>query len=197
MGGTSPQLTAKLPASQFRVGQTMSLSDLASLGSFVSGVAVLISLIYLALQVRQAEKYQRALMQQGRADRIVDVRLRLAEPGIADMSRRALRGEDLTALELSQFNSVFRAELAARQDIFVQHSEHMMHEDAFKQLIMTTRELMSNPGARAMWRRLRLNYAASYRDFVDQRMREAPTRRTADDLVGWREGVAAELEGTA
>jgi hypothetical protein len=175
----------------------MSLSDLASLGSFVSGVAVLISLIYLALQVRQAEKYQRALMQQGRADRIVDVRLRLAEPGIADMSRRALRGEDLTALELSQFNSVFRAELAARQDIFVQHSEHMMHEDAFKQLIMTTRELMSNPGARAMWRRLRLNYAASYRDFVDQRMREAPTRRTADDLVGWREGVAAELEGTA
>jgi hypothetical protein len=31
----------------------MSLSDLASLGSFVSGFAVLISLIYLALQVRQ------------------------------------------------------------------------------------------------------------------------------------------------
>jgi hypothetical protein len=32
----------------------MSLSDLAPLGSFVSGVAVLISLIYLSLQVRQA-----------------------------------------------------------------------------------------------------------------------------------------------
>lgn len=31
----------------------MSLSDLASIGSFVSGVAVLASLIYLALQVRQ------------------------------------------------------------------------------------------------------------------------------------------------
>ena len=34
----------------------MSLSDLASLGSFVSGVAVLVSLIYLALQVRQPKK---------------------------------------------------------------------------------------------------------------------------------------------
>ena len=45
----------------------MSLSDLASLGSFVSGVAVLISLIYLALQVRQTEKNQQSLMQQGQA----------------------------------------------------------------------------------------------------------------------------------
>ena len=34
----------------------MALSDLASLGSFVSGVAVLISLEYLALQICQAEK---------------------------------------------------------------------------------------------------------------------------------------------
>jgi hypothetical protein len=33
----------------------MSLSDLASLGSFVSGFAVLISLIYLALQVMPPE----------------------------------------------------------------------------------------------------------------------------------------------
>lgn len=32
----------------------MSLTDLASLSSFVSGVAVLISLVYLALQLRHA-----------------------------------------------------------------------------------------------------------------------------------------------
>src|SRR5476651_1123571 len=34
-------------------GITMTLADLSSLGSFISGVAVLISLIYLGLQVRQ------------------------------------------------------------------------------------------------------------------------------------------------
>ena len=34
----------------------MTLSDLASIGSLISGIAVLISLIYLSLQVRQAEK---------------------------------------------------------------------------------------------------------------------------------------------
>src|SRR5579862_4809924 len=50
----------------------MTLADLASIGSLISGVAVLISLIYLALQVRQAEKNQRALMNQGTAARVSD-----------------------------------------------------------------------------------------------------------------------------
>src|SRR5215472_17064452 len=52
----------------------MSLSDLASLGSFVSGVAVLASLIFLFFQIRQmpeqvkrSEKNQQAAVGQGRA----------------------------------------------------------------------------------------------------------------------------------
>ena len=49
----------------------MSLSDLASLGSFVSGLAVMISLIYLAVQIRQAERNQKAMIQQGRTARMV------------------------------------------------------------------------------------------------------------------------------
>src|SRR5947209_18988379 len=42
----------------------MNLSDLASIGSFVSGVAVLISLVYLATQVRQAAKATRSEIHQ-------------------------------------------------------------------------------------------------------------------------------------
>ena len=45
----------------------MSLSDLASIGSLVSGVAVLVSLIYLSQQTRQNTKHSRALIQQGRS----------------------------------------------------------------------------------------------------------------------------------
>lgn len=50
----------------------MSLSDLAALGSFVGGVAVLVSLIFLYFQLRQigaqmaqADNNQRALMSWG------------------------------------------------------------------------------------------------------------------------------------
>jgi hypothetical protein len=37
----------------------MSLADLASLGSFISGIAVLVSLVYLAQQIRQSTKHSR------------------------------------------------------------------------------------------------------------------------------------------
>ena len=67
----------------------MSLSDLASIGSLLSGIAVVISLAYLAFQIRQNTRHQRASMQQGRAARTVDLLLRTAEP---DMARAILRG---------------------------------------------------------------------------------------------------------
>jgi hypothetical protein len=41
----------------------MSLSDLASIGSFVSGAAVLVSLVYLRLQIRQNTRHSQALIQ--------------------------------------------------------------------------------------------------------------------------------------
>ena len=69
----------------------MSLSDWASIGSLVSSIAVLISLIYLALQVRQAERNQQASIRQGRATRMVDIILAAGEPvetGFAAQKRR-------------------------------------------------------------------------------------------------------------
>ena len=48
----------------------MTLSDLASIGSLVSGAAVLGSLIYLALQVRQTDRNQMAAIRHSRVTRM-------------------------------------------------------------------------------------------------------------------------------
>src|SRR5690348_18217117 len=81
-------------------GEFMTLSDLASLGSFISGFAVLVSLIFLYFQLRQiseqvnqTERNQRALMQQGRANRVTDTTLRLAETEMSSVWCRARRGD--------------------------------------------------------------------------------------------------------
>jgi hypothetical protein len=47
----------------------MTLEQIFYLSQSVASVAVVGSLIYLGLQVRSAERSQRAIMQQGRADR--------------------------------------------------------------------------------------------------------------------------------
>jgi hypothetical protein len=61
----------------------MSLSDLASIGTLVSSVAVFVSLIYLGLQMRQNAKHTRALIHQARIDRVVGSQLRSTEPNLA------------------------------------------------------------------------------------------------------------------
>jgi len=48
----------------------MTLSELATLGSIVSSLAVAASLIYLGVQTHQAAKHTRALISQGRSARL-------------------------------------------------------------------------------------------------------------------------------
>src|SRR5271156_1860686 len=100
----------------------MTLSDLASLGSFVSGVAVLVSLIFLFFQmrqmteqVRQAERNQRALMQQGRADRVSANCLAIAVN--SDLARVFARGraadEPLSEEDMFRFSMICRSAFAS------------------------------------------------------------------------------------
>jgi len=168
----------------------MSLSDLASLGSFVSGVAVLISLIYLALQVRQAEKNQQSLMQQGQATRVCDMLLRYAEPELARIYGKGMAGEDLTEVELVQFSSVLRAQLIARQDTFLQHERRLTPEPAFYTLRLTTQDAMRAPGARAMWRNVRHMYGPSFRAFIDEAIQGPASPPVSNDLELWKQSLA-------
>jgi hypothetical protein len=63
----------------------MALTDIATVAGIVSSAALTISLVYVALQVRQAEKNQRGLMQQGRANRLDMMLLQMAEPQISSI----------------------------------------------------------------------------------------------------------------
>src|SRR5215471_4269187 len=98
-------------------GGPMSLSDLASLGSFVSGVAILVSLIYVALQLRQSAKHQRALMHQGYAARVTESLHWFAEPANAELRARIIAGETtFTAEELYRLRQFFRVAILNVQD---------------------------------------------------------------------------------
>ena len=78
----------------------MSLSDLASIGSLVSGVAVLVSLVYLSIQVRQADKNQRTLLQQGTSERGIAIVRHWGDSHIAQAYIKTMAGDtNLSSLE--------------------------------------------------------------------------------------------------
>jgi hypothetical protein len=171
----------------------MSLSDLASLGSFVSGIAVLASLVYLTLQVRQAERYQKAGVQQGRAARLVDTFLRLADSAMVNAYDKGADGDpDISATQLGQYRFFMRAAMFNVEDTFHQHKAGLIDDDVFAGTCSNIRTNAARPGWRAMWKQIRVSWGTEFRDFIDQIVVETPVATPADQLAVWLAAVALE-----
>jgi len=156
----------------------MSLSDLASIGSLVSGVAVLVSLIYLAEQVRQTN--QQASIRHSRVTRTVDIQLAQTDPSVANAWRRGLQDPDeITEAELVQFLAVCRALFFHFEDSFYQHEEGLLNEDAFSTVLAGARALAGFPGFRVAWKTTRLDMPeASVTSWTASSPAPASNRRT-------------------
>ena len=185
------------------MGASTSLSDLASLGSFISGVAVVVSLVLLFFQlrqlnqqVRQAERNQQASIRHGRITRGVDIQLARADPGVADALRHGAQNPDeITQTEVGQFLSLSRALFLHLEDGFYQHEDGLLNEDAFKTVLAGARGVAGFPGYRVAWKSyVRRQHAGRFRSFMDDIVARAslepPTHIPSADE--WRAAYAAE-----
>ncbi len=146
----------------------MSLSDLASIGSFVSGFAVLVSLIYLSLQVRQAEKNQKAIIQQGRIARSSDQLFRLADPSLTRAWLKALKAsDDMTEEESFQFVLVATAMLRSSEDVYFQRSLGLLDAASLNNQLAPLRGVLSTRSGAAFWKVVRHQYDAEFALRVD------------------------------
>ena len=171
----------------------MSLSDWASIGSLVSSIVVLISLIYLALQVRQAERNQQASIRQGRATRAVDIILATGEPSCAQALPKGTAGNsEITPAEFGQFTAIYGAFLASAEDTFLQHREGLLSEAVFASFRESWRQTLAQPGVRALWKLRRHGFESGFVAFMDTLMLEAPADAASDFLAAWKAEVATQ-----
>ena len=172
----------------------MSLSDLASLGSFVSGLAVLTSLLYLALQVRQTERNQQISIRHSRVSRIVELELALADPRVASAwAHGSSSPQEITQTELSQFTNLCRAFFFHFEDSFYQREEGLLNDDAFETVVAGARLLARKPGLRAAWKLARPNFGGRFLDFMDGVVAGAAVEPPVDlSLDAWKVAFASE-----
>jgi hypothetical protein len=175
----------------------MTLSDLASLGSFVSGLAVLVSLVYLALQVRQAERNQQASIRQARITRTADLALARLEPSVNDAFRSVLtQSEQMSAREVTQFIALAQAHFLNFEDAYFQFRSGLLVPSAFETAKTGIERLFSYPGGRYSWRALRTSFGNEFAEFMDALLEATPVGPPTDVLAAWNAGVAAEKAAT-
>jgi hypothetical protein len=170
----------------------MSLSDLASLGSFVSGVAVLVSLIYLALQVRQAEKNQRAMMNDSYASRITELLRLNIEPANAALLVRVTAGEtSFTAEELFRLNTIFRLALINMQATFQQYEAGLLDKRSFETNLVSFKEgWLARPLYRALWLGWAPVSSPDFRAAVEAMIAEVPIKPPIDWVASFQKNLA-------
>jgi len=142
----------------------MSVADLASLAS---SVAVIVSLLFLGLQIRQSNRNQRSLMQQGRSARNVELLSRLGDPTVSNVISRAANGETLTDQDCFIMYSYLTSVFWSYEDCFFQFHLGMLDPKSWASDGVTLRRLLGNPAYRAVWRYARGGIGDEYRSFID------------------------------
>ena len=174
--------------------ERMSLSELAPIGGVIIAVAVLASLLFLNIQIRQSEKNQRALIQQGRAGRSANISMRLIASDFAEVYYRCMKGDaGISEAELGQFMGYCRAVFLGAEDSFLQHRELLLDELAFASFTSSLRAIFVSPGMRAMWTITREWYEREFVEFMDTIVKEAANRPRIDQLSQWKTVVSAEI----
>ena len=169
----------------------MSLSNLADLGEFFSSLAVLISLAYLAIQIRQADRNQRSALVQQRTAARVEGLFHCAEPHLAPVIMKAGSDpENLSELELSQLFLAYSALWNWFADAYYHHESKLMSGLAFDSLIAEMKPIMARPSARAYWAMSRGAYAPAFGDFIDEQMKIVPMVWHATRSERWKAELA-------
>jgi hypothetical protein len=145
----------------------MSLEQIFYLSQSIASIAVVGSLIYLGLQVRGADRSQRAVMQRGRADRASNAALTVAN---GELARVWQSGEDS----------------------YLQHKARTLDQAAFDSYCAGVRSYMSRPGFRAGWRLLASQFGKEFCAFVEAQIAAAPIASHVDIYAEWQKLVQAE-----
>ncbi|MEO8115741.1 MAG: hypothetical protein ABI655_15235 [Phenylobacterium sp.] len=171
----------------------MSLSDFAAVASLINSAAVVISLIYLGLQVNQAERNQRAQIRHGRATRSVDIILAMSEPSMGEALPKGVMGaDDISLTQFSQFTSIYGAFLASAEDSYLQHQEGLLSDAVFASLRASWAQSLSQPGVRALWKLRRIGFESGFVSFMDAIMSQVAVAPSGDFMADWKAAVAVE-----
>ena len=154
----------------------MTLQDLGNIGEFVAAIAVLLSLLYLAIQIRQNTKSVRTSTYQAVLDSSHQVNKLFTDPHLERIYR--LGRKDLSQLddsELAQFKALVGTLVGFHEALFLQHQQGAIDDDFFVNRFNSFHYIISQPGVRAVWEERGRNYfAPSFVKRVDELLAAPP-----------------------
>ncbi len=170
----------------------MTLEDISNLSQAIAALAVVVSLIYLALQTRQSARNQRAMMHSARAQSIRDSFYRMGDPSFAAIWRAGVAAApDMSLDEAQQFMFFARAQFASFQEHFLDWRAGLLDDDRWSATRAGMAAVLATPGYRAVYRLSRIAQHVEFRALGDILFDDAKGKPFPDPASTWL-ALAAE-----
>ncbi len=148
----------------------MTIFELGALGEFVGAIAVVFTLIYLALQIRQNTKAVQASAIDVSISRANDVRESMYEN--ADLSRIYIQGlshpDALDEESRLRFRLLLHNVLLAGSNIYSQTSFAGLSSSTWEAQLTLLKRVITSPGGQWFWKEYRLEFEKTFREQMDK-----------------------------
>ena len=146
----------------------MSIEDLGAIGEFISSIAVVISLIYLAMQIRENTRTQRVTAAQDVMSLSASNNTQLVlNPQLFVVLTKAGSGA-LSPDELGQYRVFLMSIFAAHWQAYFLFDNGLLEDEIFQAYERRTRGLLSRTSVREWWETNKFLFAESYQKYVDR-----------------------------
>lgn len=147
----------------------MSLEDLGNLGEFVAAAAVVVSLIYLALQIRQNTDSLREAARRSTQDTIYRLNLLFVEnPEVAALAMRgAAEAESLDPLKISRLHMLFMTTFLHYQDVYHRSQRSLIEPHLWDVQESHMLRFLQQKGLSAWWDRNKRSLSSDFAQYVD------------------------------
>lgn len=166
------------------------LESLAYIGEIVGAAAVVASLLYLAVQVRQGTRAQQTENYARALDRVSSVQSMLSREN--DISRIFASGvqdvSTLTPMERIRFTWAVYEAFDSFEFMFYTYKNDEIPEEVWSRWSTTVAWWLSFPGVQTWWRCRPVEFSASFTAFVESLLADNPT--DASTKRRWEQFVA-------
>ena len=130
----------------------MTIQDLGAIGELIGGIAVIISFIYLALQIRHGMRGYRSNITQEVTSHFSRLQFDIAKDAeLLDIWRRAERGEELSDFDQRRVTQIISSYMIAFENMFFQYQEGMMDAEGYEARRPIMAFILTYSGAQKWW----------------------------------------------
>jgi hypothetical protein len=149
----------------------MSLEDLGNLGEFVGSIAVLATLIYLAIQIRQNTVATRIQIRQAIADsQFANINSRATDDRLPIIIAKVNANEELNPEEEQRLYFHLDATLRQFENIYYHFNAGVLDEENWVSLRYSLERTLRGEKTRGMWNSMKFAYSEGFREMLDEQL---------------------------